>query len=101
MSFPTDTLSPEPAAWLNGRFGPSTEEMHLVVDGKHRFARGALVYANTSRPDPQQAIGVILREAPSGQAGAVALVSSDALRKIDRFIVEELEGPIPARIKRG
>jgi hypothetical protein len=31
----------------------------------------------------------------------MALVSSDALRKVDRFIVEELDGPAPARIKRG
>jgi hypothetical protein len=43
---------------------------------------------------------VVVREKP-GEAGGIALVSSAALRRVDRFIVETLDGPCPARIKRG
>ena len=69
--------------------------MRLVVDGKRRFARGALVYANTSLSDPMLAIGVIESEA---EPGGTALISSAALRTTDRFIVETLDGPSPARV---
>lgn len=97
---PAQPDSGEPPAWLAGRFGTATEEIHLVVDSKQTFERGALVYANTVSPDPSLAIGVVARQAPAGQTGGIALVSSDALRKIDRFVVETLDGPCPARIKR-
>lgn len=90
----------EVPAWLTGRFGNATAELHLVVDDKVKFARGALVYANTSEADPAVAIGVMVRAAPAGEAGGIALVSSGALRRTDRFIVETLDGPCPARIKR-
>ena len=84
-----------PPAWLANRFGGETQTVHLIVDGKRRFARGALIYTNTSPSDPLLAIGVIVSEAePGGQA----LVSSKALRTTDRFIVETLDGPSPARI---
>jgi sarcosine oxidase subunit alpha len=85
--------------WLAGRFGKDTAEIHLIVDVKQVFARGALVYANTARPDPSSALGVIVRDKPGG-AGGIALVSNEALRKVDRFVVETLDGPCPARIKR-
>jgi sarcosine oxidase subunit alpha len=87
-------------AWLSWRLGSTTTEVHLVVDAKRKFARGALVYANTSKRDPVAAMGVVIREAPTGQAGGIALVASDLLRKVDRFVVETLDGPCPARIKR-
>jgi hypothetical protein len=41
---------------------------------------------------------VIEREADAGAPGGVALISSTALRTTDRFIVEMLDGPSPARI---
>ena len=81
--------------WLAGRFGHDTRRVHLIVDGKRRFARGALVYANSSAPDPLLAIGVIESEPPPG---GLARVSSAALASTDRFIVETLDGPSPARI---
>lgn len=90
----TATSSP---AWLTNRFGDA-QTVRLVVDGKRRFARGALVYANTSPSDPMLAIGVIESEA---EPGGMALVSSRALRTTDRFIVETLDGPSPARIAPG
>jgi len=92
--------NPDMPAWLTGRFGIATEEVHLIVDGKRRFARGALVYANTVKPEPSLAMGAIVREGPAGQPGGIALVSSEAMRKTDRFIVETLDGPCPARVKR-
>ncbi|HZY68653.1 MAG TPA: hypothetical protein VFE52_08700, partial [Devosia sp.] len=93
---PARTATGTPA-WLTARFGNS-EPVHLVVDGKRRFARGALVYANTSAPDPMLAVGVIVAEAPPGDAGGQALITSAALLVTDRFIVETLDGPSPARI---
>ncbi len=84
-----------PPAWLAKRFGGDTQAVRLIVDGRRRFARGALVYSNTTPPDPLLAIGVIESE---GDPGGIALISSKALRITDRFIVETLDGPSPARI---
>ncbi len=97
---PAPTPATEMPAWLNGRFGDDPVRLHLVVDGKRKFERGALVYANISPPDPTLAIGVIVAAA-EGQAGGIALVSSVALKTVDRFIVETLDGPSPARIAAG
>ncbi len=94
---PVTLSSGGPSAWLAGRFG-ETETIHLIVDGKRKFERGALVYANTSPADPALAIGVIEGEASADQPGGLALISSQALRDTDRFIVETLDGPSPARI---
>jgi sarcosine oxidase subunit alpha len=85
--------------WLAVRFA-EPERVHLIVDGKRRFERGALVYANTSPADPQLAIGVIEDEAPAGQPGGIALIAATALAQTDRFIVEMLDGPSPARVAR-
>jgi sarcosine oxidase subunit alpha len=87
-----------PPLWLANRFGGETQTVHLIVDGKRRFTRGALIYTNTSPSDPLLAIGVIVSEA---EPGGHALVSSKALRTTDRFIVETLDGPSPARIAAG
>jgi sarcosine oxidase subunit alpha len=85
--------------WLANRFGDETTAVHLIVDGKRKFERGALVYANTSPADPILAIGVIERESDANGPGGHALMSSKALEITDRFIVETLDGPSPARIK--
>ena len=45
---------------------------------------------------PLLAIGVIESEA---DPGGLALISAKALSTTDRFIVETLDGPSPARIK--
>jgi sarcosine oxidase subunit alpha len=87
----------EAAAWLTGRFGGDTQSVHLIVDSKRKFERGALVYDNTSPADPILAIGVIEGDA-GDKPGGLALVSSKALRGTDRFIVETLDGPSPARL---
>lgn len=90
---PVEAMPP----WLASRFG-EIERVHLIVDGKRRFERGALVYANTSRAEPALAIGVIEGAPPAGQPGAIAIISSGALKETDRFVVEMLDGPSPARI---
>jgi sarcosine oxidase subunit alpha len=90
---PAPATSPLP--WLANRFGGDAQSVHLIVDSKRRFARGALVYANTSPADPLLAIGVIEAEA---EPGGMALISAKALSTADRFIVETLDGPSPARI---
>jgi sarcosine oxidase subunit alpha len=82
--------------WLAGRFGPAPARRHLIVDGKRRFARGALVYANTAPPRPELAIGVIIAAPPDGRPGGIALLAAEAAA-LDRFIVETLDGPSPAR----
>jgi sarcosine oxidase subunit alpha len=92
VSLSTDSSAP----WLAGRFG-DTETIHLIVDGKRKFERGALVYANTTPSDPALAIGVIESQSET-EPGGRARISSKALRDTDRFIVETLNGPSPARI---
>lgn len=94
---PTGTPAEGMPAWLVGRFGDTTT-VHLIVDGKRRFERGALVYSNTSPADPALAVGVIAREPEANLSGGLALVSSKALKTTDRFIVETMDGPFPARI---
>ncbi len=93
--------APRPAsdmpAWLAARFPGATVRVHLVVDGRRRFGRGALVFANTAPPDPAAAIAGIAADPPAGTAGGIALLPEATLRRIDRYIVETLEGPAPAR----
>ena len=95
---PTGTLTEGTPGWLVGRFGDETTNVHLVVDGRRKFERGALVYTNTSPADPTLAIGVIEREPEANASGGHALISSKALKATDRFIVETLDGPSPARV---
>ncbi|MEO6014360.1 MAG: FAD-dependent oxidoreductase [Devosia sp.] len=93
------TRDADEPAWLASRFGPAPQRPHLMVDAKRKFERGALVYANSSRPDPVLAIGVIVAAPPDGLAGGIALISQRGLTASDRFIVETLDGPSPARIR--
>lgn len=100
----SDWRPPEAAAsgtpsWLTARLGPDAEEIHLIVDTKRRFERGALVYANTAQREPVNAIGVIVREADAGIAGGIALLARQTGKPVDRYIVETLDGPSPARIR--
>ena len=94
---PPAVAAPADPPYLAGRFGPDPQLVHLIVDGKRRFETGALVYANTAPPDPLLAAGVIVAAAPAG-AGGIALMSRAVLKKTDRFIVETLRGPSPARV---
>jgi sarcosine oxidase subunit alpha len=95
---PTAAPTDGTPAWLVGRFGDETTTVHLIVDNKRKFERGALVYANISSADPTLAIGVIKDEPDTTAPGGLALVSSKALKSTDRFIVETMDGPSPARI---
>lgn len=92
---------PKPAdeapAYLAGRFGPEPGRVHLMVDGKRKFETGALVYSNAGVRQPGTAIGVIVADA---DPGGIALVSAAALAENDRYIVETLAGPSPARVRR-
>lgn len=96
----TWTPPPKPAeenpAYLSGRFGPDPRRVHLVVDQKQSFETGALVYPRAAERRPLSAIGVVVATATPG---GVALISSEALSATDRFVVESLAGPFPARIK--
>lgn len=92
---PSGTTPEGTPQWLASRLGSEAARIHLIVDNKRRFARGALVYANTAAPDPLLAIGVIESEA---DVGGMALINAGALTETDRFIVETLDGPSPARI---
>jgi sarcosine oxidase subunit alpha len=82
--------------YLADRFGSEPKRVHLIVDQKQSFEIGALVYANTAERFPRNAIGVIVA---AGTPGGTALMSSEGLARSDRFIVETLAGPFPARIK--
>jgi sarcosine oxidase subunit alpha len=92
------TAAPKPAEdsppWLGARLGPDHLRLHLVVDGRRQFERGALVYRNTGPREPHQAIGVIV--APAAPGG-IALVAREH-GGVDRFIVEGLSLTSPARI---
>ena len=70
--------------------------MHLVVDRLQRFETGALIYPPAVDRRPLNAIGVIVA---SAEPGGLALISADSVAKSDRFIVETLAGPSPARLK--
>jgi sarcosine oxidase subunit alpha len=93
---PVEQLPP----WLAARFKQAPTRLHLVVDGKRRFDRGALVYDNTSAANPMLAIGVVVETGSGPEAGGFALIEPPALAKTDRFIVETLDGPAPARVAR-
>jgi NADPH-dependent 2,4-dienoyl-CoA reductase/sulfur reductase-like enzyme len=93
----TSTRPPEDnPAFLAGRFGASPRRVQLIVDHKQVFETGALVYPNTAIRRPCNAIGVI---AAPAQPGGIALMSAEGLANTDRFVVETLAGPFPARIK--
>lgn len=83
-------------SYLAYRFGDKPQRRHLIVDRKHQFAVGTLVYSSVASRQPEHAIGVIVEAA---SVGGVALISKSALR-LDRFVVELPDGPSPARIKR-
>jgi sarcosine oxidase subunit alpha len=89
---------PHPAAesppYLKARFGNDPRRLHLVVDGKRQFETGALVYAHIGQREPMAAIGVIVA---SAEPGGIALLQSSA--DTDRFIVETMQGPSPARVR--
>lgn len=92
---PPAKAAPADPPYLAGRFGPDPQRVLLVVDDRRRFELGALVYPNASPPDPSHAAGAIVEAA---SAGGIALISRATLKKTDRFIVETLRGPSPARI---
>lgn len=80
-------------AWLASRLGDDPLSLHLVVDERRRFERGALVYRNSGPREPHAAIGVITAE---GSPGGIALVSRQ-YGDVDRFIVVGLTLTSPAR----
>ena len=81
-------------AYLHARFGDDPQRVHLIVDGKRIFAVGTLIYRNSDRPDPENAVGVIVEAAP---VGGMALMQKSALTKTARFIAETASGASPAR----
>lgn len=97
---PANAPAPIIPHWLDGRFGAQPILAVLIVDRRRRFEAGALVYSNTSEPRPTLALGVILGPDPAGGPGGLALLSSEQLKAVDRFIVRTERGPAPARITR-
>jgi hypothetical protein len=85
-------------AYLSHRFGDDPQRVHLIVNNSRRFEIGALIYLNTTPPDPAQAIGVIVEEAA---VGGVALMARSALGEGSRFVIETYAGPSPARMARA
>lgn len=83
-------------AFLAGRFGENPERRHLITDVKRSFSAGALVYAPGAQRLPASAIGIIVEAA---SPGGIALLDATAAQEHDRFVVEMLEGPSPARFK--
>ncbi len=93
---PVPAEPPAAAPFLAGRFGHEPARVHLFVDGERRFAPGALVYAGGQARDPGAAIGVIVE---SADPGGIAQMLPEARTETDRFVVETLDGPSPARVK--
>ncbi len=93
---PPPKASAETPAFVVGRFGVEPQRRHLVVDGKRVFAAGSLVYPPGPPRNPASAIGVIIEAA---SPGGIALIEAAAAQQHDRFIVEMLEGPSPARVR--
>jgi len=91
---PVPKTTSESPPYLSGRFGNDPRRLHLVVDDKRRFEAGALVYDNVGKRDAAAAIGVVVAPA---EPGGIALIQSQT--ETDRFIVETMQGPSPARIK--
>ena len=95
----TPPAKPAPAepAYLKERFGPDPARVHLVVNGRRSFEIGALVHAAGGSRDPLDAIGVIVARA---DVGGIAMIAAKALKRSERFVVETVSGPSPARISR-
>ncbi|MEP7240828.1 MAG: FAD-dependent oxidoreductase [Devosia sp.] len=93
---PAEPEAGAPSPYLEGRFGARPTRVHLIVDGRRVFEPGALVYANTGRGDPGNAVGVIVDAATPG---GTALIDAAVLETMDRFVVAMTAGPSPARIK--
>ncbi len=87
---PRDPVEPH---WLSGRFGDAPQRVHLIVDHRRTFEIGALIYSPGASRDPVHAVGVIVEAATPG---GIALIARELAS--DRFIVETLAGPSPARI---
>jgi sarcosine oxidase subunit alpha len=93
----TERAGADLPAYLQHRFGDAPRRLQLRVDGKRTFEIGALVYRNTDPADPARAIGVIVETVATG---GIALVDKEAA-ELDRFIVETVAGPSPARVAQG
>jgi len=91
---PVPKPAPEFPPYLAGRFGKDPRRLHLIVDDKCQFEPGALVYSNLGKRDAMTAIGIIVAAA---EPGGTAIVQASA--DTDRFVVETIQGPSPARIK--
>jgi sarcosine oxidase subunit alpha len=94
---------PEPALgaaapYLAMRFGADPVSAWVKVDASRNFETGALIYANTAREWPGNAVGVITGPAPGGKAGGTALLSRQALETFDRFVIRTAHGAAPLRI---
>jgi sarcosine oxidase subunit alpha len=85
-------------AYLIGRFGPEPLRAFVTVDNRRQFETGALIYPNTAKENPLEAIGVIIGPAPEGKAGGTALFARARLKTVDRFIIRTARGAAPLRI---
>jgi sarcosine oxidase subunit alpha len=93
---PPEKHAPDSPTYLVGRFGSDPRRVHLIVDQSQSFETGALIYPPAADRRPLRAVGVIVA---SAKPGGLALISAEGLAKTDRFIVETLAGPTPARLK--
>ena len=92
---PVPAAAPEASTYLAGRFGPEPKRVHLIVD--HGAASRSARWSTPTRPGPIRSRPLASSSKPR-PIGGVALIDKAALRKTDRFVVETLAGPSPARI---
>lgn len=65
------------ADYLVGRFGPNAVRQALTSEDGRHFAAGMLIYADTERSDPGEAVGVILAASETGGAALIAAAQAN------------------------
>lgn len=85
-------------AWLENRFGAKPQLWIIDADDGRSFDAGALLYPTTDKAEPSTAIGVVLRKAPTGKAGAVVLLGLADPQRGARLHVRERSGAVTARL---
>jgi len=84
-------------AFLQNRFGPRPGLWLLAADHGRPLETGVLLYAKTDRVAPTQAIGVVLRTAPLGLSGSIALISQ-AVGQDSRAVARQTSGTVNVRL---
>ena len=96
------TLPASPAKqippYLEGRFGPNAALWTIAADDARSFETGLLVYSNSDKSSPLEAIGVVLGAAPGSREGALILIGAGAAKAGEQVFVKDISRPVPVKL---